>query len=140
MQRKNAILISAGDHFGRFGFRGSSLRDIARDAGVSLTLVNHHFGSKAHLLSATIIAQREILQQRDIALRRVTMWGPGTFTLQQIVEAFRARRRRYAASRQLAPLRSSRSMHCLGVDALIALRFPEIPYRRPRTPRRFASP
>ena len=87
-QRKDAILLAASDHFGRFGFRGASLRDIARDAGVSLTLLNHHFGCKSALLSAVVAAHRPMLQERVAVLRRLTNAGSGGFTPRDLVRAW----------------------------------------------------
>ena len=88
MQRKDAILQAAGDHFGRFGFRGASLREIARDAGVSLTLLNHHFGCKSELLSAVVAAHRPMLQERVAALRRLTALDADPFTPRDLVRAW----------------------------------------------------
>jgi len=75
MQRKVAILQSANRHFATHGFRGASLRDIARDAEVSLTLLNHHFGSKFDLLCAVIDAHRDVLDQRVEMFRRYVRPG-----------------------------------------------------------------
>src|SRR6201992_32017 len=75
MQRKTAILLAANHHFAHHGFRGASLRDIARDAQVSLTLLNHHFGSKYQLLSAVIDAHRAMLDERTKALQAVVSAG-----------------------------------------------------------------
>ena len=86
MQRKITILQSAGAHFSRFGFRGASLRDIARDAGVSLTLLNHHFGSKADLLDAVIETQRPMMDERAAVLRRIV--AAGAFTPGDLVHAW----------------------------------------------------
>lgn len=88
MQRKDAILNAASDHFGRFGFRGASLRDIARDAGVSLPLLNHHFGCKSALLSAVVAANRPMLQQRVAVLERLTSAGAGGFAPRDLVRAW----------------------------------------------------
>jgi len=88
LQRKNAILQSASDHFGRYGFRGASLRDIARDAGVSLTLLNHHFGGKAALLSAVLSTHQAMLEERVRLVRRVCSGGPGSFTALELVRAW----------------------------------------------------
>ena len=85
MQRKDAILRAAADHFGRFGFRGTSLRYIARDAGVSLTLLNHYFGRKVDILSAVIDAHRALLEERSDTLRRLTVAGAGTFAARELV-------------------------------------------------------
>ena len=88
MQRKEAILLAATEHFGRFGFRGASLRDIARDAGVSLTLLNHHFGSKASLLSAAVDSHRRLLDERIAALAAVQRAGPGAWGVHELVQAW----------------------------------------------------
>lgn len=57
--RRDRILEAAARAFATHGYRGSSLRDIARDAGCSLTLLDHHFGGKSQLLDA-------VLQQQDL--------------------------------------------------------------------------
>jgi AcrR family transcriptional regulator len=88
MQRKSAILLAANQHFAHHGFRGASLRDIARDAGVSLTLLNHHFGSKFQLLSAVIDSHRAMLDQRASALLEVMRAGPGKFTVRELVQVW----------------------------------------------------
>jgi AcrR family transcriptional regulator len=71
MDRKTAILRSANEHFASHGFRGASLRDIARDAQVSLTLLNHHFGSKLDLLRAVIHAHQHLLDDPVSAAREI---------------------------------------------------------------------
>ena len=86
MLRKNAILLAANHHFAHHGFRGASLRDIARDAEVSLTLLNHHFGSKFQLLSAVIDSHRGMLDERASALLAATAAGPGNFTVRDLVQ------------------------------------------------------
>src|SRR3954471_23428859 len=84
MQRKDAILVAACDNFARFGFRGASLRDIARDAGVSLTLLNHHFGDKAQLLAAVMRARQPALESRVAALRAL-LDGHRAISLEDLV-------------------------------------------------------
>jgi AcrR family transcriptional regulator len=88
MQRKSAILLSANQHFAHYGFRGASLRDIARDARVSLTLLNHHFGSKFQLLAAVIDAHRPMLDERSSALHSVMAGGAGTYTVGDLVRVW----------------------------------------------------
>jgi AcrR family transcriptional regulator len=51
--RNQEIPRNAIDAFASRGVRGASLRDIARRSGVSLTLINHHFGSKPNRVWAT---------------------------------------------------------------------------------------
>ncbi len=88
MQRKNAILRAANHHFGRHGFRGASLRDIARDAEVSLTLLNHHFGSKFQLLGAVIDSHREMLDERASAVQKLMADSAGRFTIDELVQVW----------------------------------------------------
>ena len=88
MQRKNAILVAANHHFAHHGFRGASLRDIARDAEVSLTLLNHHFGSKFQLLSAVIDSHRAMLDERASALLALMSARPGKFTVHDLVQVW----------------------------------------------------
>ncbi len=88
MQRKNAILVAANHHFALHGFRGASLRDIARDAEVSLTLLNHHFGSKFQLLCAVIDSHRAMLDERASALLALMSSRPGTFTVRDLVQVW----------------------------------------------------
>lgn len=58
--RREEILQTALDVFARQGYRGTSLRDVAREVGISLPGLMHHFESKEHLLTA-------ILRKRDEA-------------------------------------------------------------------------
>src|ERR1700750_2172301 len=88
MQRKKAILVAANHHFAHHGFRGASLRDIARDAQVSLTLLNHHFGSKYQLLSAVIDSHRTMLDARAAATLQLVTAGQGRFTLRDLVQVW----------------------------------------------------
>ena len=51
---RGAILASARSQFAAQGFDGTSLRSIAREAGVDASLISHYFGDKAQLLVATM--------------------------------------------------------------------------------------
>jgi len=67
--RRERILEAAARAFSTHGYRGSSLRDIARDAGCSLTLLDHHFGGKSQLLDAVLQAQHHSCAKRLAGLR-----------------------------------------------------------------------
>jgi AcrR family transcriptional regulator len=67
--RRDRILRAAAEAFATHGYRGSSLRDIARDAGCSLTLLDHHFGGKAQLLDAVLDGQHRNCERRLKPLR-----------------------------------------------------------------------
>lgn len=51
---RSAILDAARSQFAAKGFRGASLRAIATDAGVDVSLISHYFGDKSRLLVATM--------------------------------------------------------------------------------------
>ncbi|KAA1395327.1 TetR family transcriptional regulator [Aeromicrobium ginsengisoli] len=52
--RRAAILDAARAKFAAQGFSGTSMRAIAREAGVDVSLISHYFGDKAGLLVATM--------------------------------------------------------------------------------------
>jgi AcrR family transcriptional regulator len=69
ISRRERILESAARAFATHGYRGSSLRDIAREAGCSLTLLDHHFGGKGQLLDAVLQQQHRNCEKRLDGLR-----------------------------------------------------------------------
>jgi AcrR family transcriptional regulator len=52
--RRAAILDAARGQFAAQGFGGTSMRSIAREAGVDVSLISHYFGDKSGLLVATM--------------------------------------------------------------------------------------
>ncbi|MEU5218912.1 TetR/AcrR family transcriptional regulator [Streptomyces sp. NPDC020807] len=60
--RRQKILDTAVDHFGRWGFHASSLARIAHDCGITQGGLLHHFRSKEDLL-LSVLAQSE---QHDV--------------------------------------------------------------------------
>lgn len=59
-ERRKRILAAAIEVFGEQGYRGTSLREIARRVGISDAGLLHHFGSKTALLAATIAERDEL--------------------------------------------------------------------------------
>lgn len=53
-QRRQEIVEAATNVFASRGYHGGSLRDIARQIGLSLTSVVHHFPAKSDLLAAVL--------------------------------------------------------------------------------------
>lgn len=51
---REKLLRAAAEIFARVGFAGASVGDIARAAGVTQPLVNHHFGTKKGLWQAVV--------------------------------------------------------------------------------------
>lgn len=63
-RRRTTILSTAVEVFGEQGYRGTSLREIARRVGISDAGLLHHFGSKMSLLAATIAERDELDRAR----------------------------------------------------------------------------
>lgn len=53
-QTREAVLDAAVDLFGEYGYRGTSLAQIAKQAGIVQSGLHHHFGSKENLLTAAL--------------------------------------------------------------------------------------
>lgn len=66
--RRDRILDAAARAFATHGYEAASLRDIAKDADCSLTLVDHHFGNKSLLLHAVVESLHVTCRQRMKAL------------------------------------------------------------------------
>lgn len=87
LDRKQAILQAAQDLFARYGFRGVALREIAREAGVSLTLLNHHFGAKHQLFQAVVAAWGGVVEHCIIELRALAAANSPPATVAAVVDA-----------------------------------------------------
>ena len=70
---REAVLTAAREAFGEQGYAKTSLREIARRAGVDASLIVHFFGSKAGLLTAAV----QWPFDPDEVLRYVHAEGPG---------------------------------------------------------------
>jgi AcrR family transcriptional regulator len=57
--------------FAEHGYVATSLRQIAKESGCSLTLLDHHFGDKASLLAAVVKAQNARCQERLVGLKAI---------------------------------------------------------------------
>lgn len=54
LSTKNRILESAGEIFGKKGFKDATIRRIAKDAGVNIAAINYHFRDKEGLYRAVL--------------------------------------------------------------------------------------
>lgn len=70
-QTRKAILEVARRHFAEYGYRGVTIRGIARDAGVDPALIHHFYGRKLQLFEAAL----------ELAITEAT--GPGDRAAQQ---------------------------------------------------------
>jgi AcrR family transcriptional regulator len=70
-QRREVILVAAEETFGRCGYHGASLDDIASAAGVSKALIYEHFASKRELHGSLLDARAaEIFARIEAAVER----------------------------------------------------------------------
>lgn len=67
--RQQQILLIALRLFGEREYAAVSLRDIARAAGVSLTLIDHHFGPKHALFAAMVRSWHPVFEQAALDIR-----------------------------------------------------------------------
>ncbi len=67
-QTRRALLQAAGRRFAERGFRATSLRDIADDAGTTHGMIRHHFGAKEDLWRAVVdgFVGRVVTEQRPL--------------------------------------------------------------------------
>jgi AcrR family transcriptional regulator len=54
MDKKEKIIQSATKLFSTQGFEGTSVREIASDAGVNVAMINYYFGSKEKLFESVV--------------------------------------------------------------------------------------
>ncbi|NUN12329.1 MAG: TetR/AcrR family transcriptional regulator [Myxococcales bacterium] len=75
-QTVTRILTAAATCFGRSGFFGTSMQDIASEARVSKSLLHYHFASKEHLLlDVQLMLVRQLLDQ----VRRLSAGAQGSW-------------------------------------------------------------
>jgi len=94
----------AAVHFGRRGYEGARLVDIAADAGVTDAGLLHHFPTKKALFQA-------VVERRDATY--VNMWDPNIVTTRQMLDAFVESVRATASDRDLARFRRTLSAAAL---------------------------
>lgn len=83
---KEPILEAAIENFQRLGYHGTSMRDIARDAGVTVASIYHHFPSKQEILQQIMV---QVLSDA-ISLTRSALIRAGSSPTEQLAEVMRA--------------------------------------------------
>ena len=96
---RRRILASASRRFSEHGPDGASIREIARDASVSLAMVHHYYGSKDGLWSACVESMYAELLQMEAELEADLARGG---SLGELVERAVRVGFRFARSHQLA--------------------------------------
>jgi AcrR family transcriptional regulator len=82
--QKDKILRAALDYFGQQGFNAASMRELAREVGMSQPGLLHHFGTKTDLLIA-VIDERDAISEEEVS-KRVEATGSPIEGLIRVVE------------------------------------------------------
>ncbi|PJK28961.1 TetR family transcriptional regulator [Minwuia thermotolerans] len=107
------ILNAALEVFVRDGFHGTSIRTIAKEAGVSIALIYYHFPSKEEILRTLMLKVTNDLRDELVAARAAA--GPNP--VDQMAALVRAHVRLHTA-RQAESFVGNTELRSLGPDAL----------------------
>lgn len=88
LQTGQTILDAAEALFAERGFEGTSIRDIARQAGVTPALVNFHGGSKDKLFETVVMRRADELSERRIERLETLLKSDPKPTPRQVIESF----------------------------------------------------
>lgn len=86
---KSQIMDAAELHFATYGFAGTTLRGIIKDAKVNVAAVAYHFGTKEELYAAVVerfatpVVSAQLTQLREVC-------AADTFTLEDVLRTFYA--------------------------------------------------
>jgi AcrR family transcriptional regulator len=83
---RSAVLDAAVDNFQRLGYHGTSVRDIARDANMTVASIYHHFPSKQHILQDIMVRAMSDV----ISLTRSALMSAGPSPQDQLAAVVRA--------------------------------------------------
>ena len=72
MTKKETIIDSALELFSTKGFEGTSVREIAADAGVNVAMINYYFGSKEKLFESVVEYRSLVLKELFADLKNNT--------------------------------------------------------------------
>lgn len=117
---RDVIVAAAVDNFQRLGYHGTSMRDIARDANITVASIYHHFPSKQLILQDIM---RRVLSDAFSATRTALMAAP-TAPQARLAEIVRAWIRFHTHRRAEAVIGGSeiRSLDDAGRAIIISLR------------------
>lgn len=94
--RRELLLKAAGRLFGRRGFHGTSTREVAEAAGISLGNIYNHFPTKEALFTALLAEQEGEYFSPDQPLPRALASGTFPDNLEEIGQASRETVRKFA--------------------------------------------
>ncbi|WP_456391565.1 TetR/AcrR family transcriptional regulator [Nitratifractor sp.] len=83
--KKAAILLTAAQHFSRYGYEGISLDAIAEEVGITKPAIYYHFKDKAGLYEAVLL---ERLQKLGDAIEEATGRGDPVEKLRSYIDTF----------------------------------------------------
>ena len=98
--RKAGILLAAEKLFAQRGYHAVTIRQIAAEAGVPLSLVGYHYGPKDALFHAIFAHWNSTIEERLQELKAIDIDPLDINTLPRIIEAFTGPVLRMRASRE----------------------------------------
>lgn len=86
--KKYRILEKARNHFLKHGYRGASLRNIARDAGVTTGALYHHFRGKDELFVDVCLHGFELMNRKFESAEKMTEGRPPAERVMALFDAY----------------------------------------------------
>ena len=87
-ETKEQILNVAEKLFAENGFTGTSLRRVISEAGVNLSAVNYHFGSKEELFRAVVQRVSQPVVRGELKLLKKLQSSKNDYTLEEVLTCF----------------------------------------------------
>ena len=78
MEKKEQILEVAEELFAQKGFEGTSVRELARKAGINIAMISYYFGSKEKLFESLVEYRASFMREKLQILRRDESQDPLT--------------------------------------------------------------
>ncbi|MGK7914345.1 MAG: TetR/AcrR family transcriptional regulator [Prochloraceae cyanobacterium] len=85
---KDQILNVAEQLFAERGYAGTSLRQLIKEAGVNLSAVHYHFGSKEELFRAVVARTAQPIVKKSLEELTLAQSREGDLSVEAILEAF----------------------------------------------------
>lgn len=88
--KEEKILLAAETVFTKSGFDGASMREIAREAGITLSLASYYFGSKKELFEQLVGRRAEVVvsHRRHLLLQERMKANPDPIPVDRLVWAY----------------------------------------------------
>lgn len=87
MEKKEQILEAAEELFARKGFEGTSVRELAKKAGINIAMISYYFGSKEKLFESLVEYRSGFVREKLQVLTRDESQDPMT-KIEQMIDLY----------------------------------------------------